>query len=43
MMHFGRFVSIVVSSLTLFFSSVVHAQRFGAVAVGTNVAQGPAQ
>ena len=42
MMRFGRFVSIVVSSLTLFLSSVAHAQRFVALAGGTNVGRGPA-
>ena len=43
MMRFSRFALLVVPSLTLSLPSMAHAQRFGAVAVGTNVAQGPAQ
>ena len=44
MMRFGRFALIGLPALTLLLTPwAARAQRFGAVAVGTNVAQGPAQ
>jgi hypothetical protein len=42
MMRFSRFALLVVPSLTLSLPSMAHAQRFVALAGGTNVGRGPA-
>jgi len=41
MMRFSRFALLVAPSLTLSLPSMAHAQRFGGISGGTNVAQGP--